>query len=128
MVRLFPKKGSVENPENPAKKKVTDFWVKTLQKRQMRLAGILSNYERQLPIRQKKMLLLIFCIGMSGLSACWIYEGLFSTTTDKPDFLQHQSITVPQKTLLPDSLDIRYLQQYKRWRETQDSLHDSLKK
>lgn len=95
---------------------------------QTRLAYNLSKLESHLSVRQKKWALLLFCLGMSVLSINWIYQGLFSSNSRKPGFLNHQSITAPKKTALPDSLDVNLLREYQHWRAIKDSSLDSIKR
>lgn len=123
----FRKKASRPTQESSVPGKMAGNLRKAVRQMQMRFATSLSKKERRLSIRQKKTALWIFCISMSALSGYWIVDGLFFRKMNKPSFLQHQSMTVPQKPLLPDSLDIHYLQQYKHWRAANDSLPDSLK-
>ena len=127
MFQLFRKWRRAPKPVSPTAGRVAGILSKTVGQVQTRFAIILSKQEGQLSIRQKKTALWIFCTSMSVLSGYWIVDGLFSKTMSKPSFLPHQSMTIPQKPLLPDSLDIHYLQQYKLWRATSDSLPDSLK-
>jgi hypothetical protein len=127
MFQLFRKWRQASKPESPTAGRVAGILGKAVKQVQTRFGTVLSKQERQLNIRQKKRALWIFCTSMSVLSGYWIVDGLFSGTMNKPSFLPHQSMTVPQKPLLPDSLDIHYLQQYKHWRAAKDSLPDSLK-
>jgi len=127
MFQLFRKWRRAPKPESQTAGRVAGILNKAVGQVQARFATVLSKQERLLSIRQKKWVLGIFCTSMSVLSGYWIVDGSFSGTMTKPSFLPHQSMTVPQKPLLPDSLDIHYLQQYKQWRATSDSLPDSLK-
>lgn len=128
MFRLFRKQPKRIGVERRIQTKVAGILTKSIQKAKIRFATGLSRYESRLSVRGKKRALLIFCLSMGSFSGYWLYEGIFSNDQGKPTFLQHQSITRPKNTALPDSLNIKRLQEYKRWQVMKDSLPDSLKR
>ena len=128
MFRLFRKKAKPAGQGTGIKDKMAAVLAKPLQQAQTRFATTLSKYESRLSVRGRKWALLIFLVCMCSLSAYWLYEGIFPTNGYKPAFLKNGLITQPQNTTLPDTLDIKWLQEYKRWRAKKDSLLDSLKR
>ncbi len=128
MFRLFRRKIQTHPVQNPVEGKIGTVLAKAVHDCQRRLAAILSKKESRLTLRQKKRTLVIFCIAMSSLSGYWIIAGIFSISQGKPDFLQHQAITVPQKTVLPDSLDLQLLKQFQQGRAKKSSQPDSVKR
>ncbi|TXJ29009.1 MAG: hypothetical protein E6Q24_04855 [Chitinophagaceae bacterium] len=79
-----------------------------------RFARTMSKGEQKLTTGQKKISLLLFCIVMCGMSAYWLYRGIFTEANKSPVFLKQKHITIPLDPALPDSLDIHLLEQYRR--------------
>ncbi len=127
MVQFLRRKRKAAGPERESAGRMGAVLGKALQKAQVHLASILSEREKRMSIRQKKRALWSFCIGMSILSSWWICQGIFPYAPGKPTYLKHQAITAPQKTQLPDSLDLRLLKQFQHGQAKKDSLPDSLK-
>lgn len=126
MFRLFRKK--TKPSENPIRNKVGGILAKSIRHAQIRFATALNKQESRLTVTQKKYALVIFMVSMTSLSGYWVYEGIYSKTTGKPGFLKFQDITAPKNPTLPDSLDIKWLQEYKHGKAKKDSLPDSLKR
>lgn len=125
MFRLF-RKTTATPKEDPVKSKMAGILAALAHKAQVRFATNMSSYERRMSNGGRKRALLIFCIGMSCLSSYWLYDGVFSHTQDKPGFLRQQTISRPQNSTLPDSLDLQRLRQYKQRQAIKDSLTDSI--
>jgi hypothetical protein len=128
MFRLFRKKTKPAGQGTGIKDKIAVVLSKPLHQVQIRFANKLSKYDSRLSVRGRKWALLIFLVCMCSLSAYWLYEGIFPINGYTPVFLKHGLITQPKNTTLPDTLDIKWLQEYKRWRAKKDSLLDSLKR
>ncbi len=128
MFRLFRKKESSARKDNPIRTRISDILAKPIRKAQTRLATSLSKQESRLSLQEKKWVLLAFLLLMGSLSGYWVYEGIFSKSMNKPGFLKYQSITEPKNATLPDTLDIKWLHEYKRWQARKNSLPDSLKR
>jgi len=127
MFRLF-RKAKPTRQQDPAKNKVAGILEVLVRKAQTRFATTLSRYERRMSNSGRKRALLIFCIGMSCLSGYWLYDGVFSHGQRKPAFLRQQTISRPENSTLPDSLDMQRLRQYKHWQAIKDSLTNSTKR
>jgi hypothetical protein len=123
MFRFFRK---IKRLDHPAQNKMTGILSKPIRQAQTRFATVLSKQERRLSNPQKKKVLFLFILGMTSLSGYWVYQGIFSKSSDKPGLPHYQGITQPKNATLPDSLDIKWLQEYKHWRQRKDSLPDSL--
>lgn len=123
MFRFFRK---IKQSDNPAQNKLTGILSKPIRKIQIRFCTLLSKHERRLSRPQKKKVLLLFMLGMASLSGYWVYQGIWGKPSNKPGILHYQGVTQPKNATLPDSLDIKWLQAYKHWRQRKDSLPDSL--
>jgi len=99
-----------------------------IRKLQTRWALALSRQDKKLTIRQRKVLVCLFMLLMSGLSTYWICEGIYPEKGQRLLFIPHQTVTVPIKASLPDSLDLNFLRAYQRWRMVKDSLPVSNKR
>ena len=128
MFRLFRKQAKSIAEPSAFKSTMAAILLKPIRDAQIRFATSLSKQESRLSIRQKKAALLIFLITMGILSGYWVYEGIFLTNSDKPGYLKRDLITRPKNTTLPDTLDVKWLQEYKHWKARKDSLPDSLKR
>jgi hypothetical protein len=128
MFRLFRKQALSARKNNPIRAKIAGILGKPIRKAQTRLATSLSKQESRLSLREKKWALLAFLLSMGSLSGYWVYQGIFSKFGNKPGFLKYQGITEPKNATLPDTLDIKWLQEYKHWQARKDSLPDSLKR
>lgn len=128
MFRLFRKQAKPAAGQSSFKSTMAAILLKPIRDAQIRFAAGLSKQESRLSVRQKKGALLIFLISMGSLSGYWVYEGIFSTSQDKPGYLKRDVISRPKNTTLPDTLDIKWLQEYKHWKARKDSLPDSLKR
>jgi hypothetical protein len=128
MFRLFRKQTPSAKNDNPIRAKISGILAKPLHKAQTRLVTSLSKQEGRLSVRDKKWALLAFLLLMGSLSGYWVYQGIFSKSMNKPGFLKYQGITEPKNATLPDTLDIKWLQEYKHWQARKDSLPDSLKR
>jgi hypothetical protein len=128
MFRLFRKQARPAAEPGSLKRTIAAMLLKPIRDAQIRFATVLSKQESRLSIRQKKVALLIFLISMGSLSGHWVYKGIFSTNSDKPGYLKRDLITRPKNATLPDTLDIKWLKEYKNWKARKDSLPDSLKR
>ena len=128
MFRLFRKQVKTAADQSSFKSTMAATLLKPIRHAQIRFVTVLSKQESRLSVRQKKGALLIFLISMGSLSSYWVYEGIFLTSQDKPGYLKRDVISQPKNTALPDTLDIKWLQEYKRWKARKDSLTDSLKR
>jgi hypothetical protein len=128
MFHLFRRQAKPAPGQSFFKMTIAAMLLKPIRQAQIRFATVLSKQESRLSIRQKKGALLIFLISMGSLSGHWVYRGIFSTDPGKPGYLKRDLITRPKNATLPDTLDIKWLQEYKHWKAVKDSLPDSLKR
>jgi hypothetical protein len=103
-----------------------DNAVAKVIKYQRSWADKLGEKEQQLPIKQKKYFLLAFTICMSAVSFSFLYRALWGHAGMK-SYLKNETITPPPNTALPDSLDIKMLEEMKREKMAAPSATDSVK-
>lgn len=94
--------------------------------KQIQLATTLGKYEQRLNRKQKKIALFLFCFIMIGMSSFWLYQGISAAANPHPAYLKKNSIVQPENSLLPDSLDVNILQEYKRKWNRQRQHRDSI--
>lgn len=125
MFSMFRKRPSTYSQSRQTRESKLTIFTRRLQ---TRWAEGLSRQDRKLTMRQRKLLLCLFTLLMSGLSTYWIYRGIIPPQKGKPSYLHHQAITTPETVSLPDSLDLNLLKAYQRWQTLKDSLSDSSKR
>ena len=107
--------------------KTFEFVSKKLDKIKSSVANRLSTYEQHMTTGQKKSFLFIFFICSSSVSMTLIYKGIF--IQDRVSvFLQKDAVNMPQNSKLPDSLDVKWLEELQRINRARQALLDSLKK
>jgi len=128
MIRLFLRKKLPPGQENRATGKIAGIATSLIQRVQIRFARTLSQFESRLSVREKKWAVLIFYMALTGLSAYWIYDGFFAHMSRKQTILKHQRVAIPQNIVLPDSLDVQFLQKVHQLQEAMRPSPDSTKK
>lgn len=115
MFKLFRNKNVQELKPDPSADKAAFLIAKAFVRMQTAWANWLSAKEKTWTLQQKKIALAIFCIGMSVLSGSFLYNGIVNKQNISPSWLKTPSVTLPEDTRLPDSLNLDYLRElYKR--------------
>lgn len=99
---------------------------KSITKAQQKVADHLSDWDSLLTIKERKVVLLVFFFSMFTLSGWMLYDGIFKKPAGVPGYLQQETITRPESTDLPDSLNIHLLEE-RRWQQLeQQKILDSI--
>lgn len=102
------------------------FVKKRITKTQQKIADHLSDWDSLLTTKERKAVLLVFFSGMFALSGWMLYDGIFKKPAGVPGYLQRETITRPESTDLPDSLNIHLLEE-RRWQQLeQQKILDSI--
>lgn len=99
---------------------------KRITKTQQKIANHLSEWDSLLTAKERKVVLLIFFSGMFTLSGWMLYDGIFKKPEGVPGYLQRETITRPESTDLPDSLNIHLLEEKRLQQLEQQRIKDSI--
>lgn len=120
------KKWKREKTGMPATSRRIAVFKKGITKTQQKIANRLSDWDSLLTTKERKMALLIFFSGMFTLSGWMLYDGIFKKPEGTPGYLQRQTITRPENTDLPDSLNISLLEERRLQQSEQQRIKDSI--
>jgi len=98
---------------------------KRITKAQHKIANHLSDWDSLLTTKERKIVLLLFFSAMFVLSGWMLYDGIFKKPEGAPGYLERQTITRPESTDLPDSLNIPLLEE-KRLQQLEQQKMDSI--
>ncbi len=128
MFNIFRRKKIPEVEPHPAIDKAVSIIGKSWLKAQTTWANWLSEHERKMNQQQKKIGLAVLVVLMFALPGAILYNGFFKKTTPSQGWLKPPTVTLPEDTRLPDSLNVNLLKELYRKRHlgTQqiDSTHN----
>jgi len=121
---MYKRKPAHEKSNAPFSNSISKRIDKTITDLQTKVARKLSDKEKTLTTKQKKWALFIFCAGMCLISGALLYKGIFDENISAPH-IDQQTITRPGIIKLPDSLDLKYLEEYKKRQQSLPNMNDS---
>lgn len=126
MFKLFRKNAKQEIKPHPTTDKAASVIAKALIRLQTSWAGWLSAKEKNMTLKQKKQALIIFCVLMSVWASSILYKGIFLMPMTSPTWLKTPTVTLPEDSRLPDSLNLDYLRELYKNRKASQSPIDSI--
>jgi len=125
MIQKLKRKPTPGKSNAPFASKVAEQINKTITGLQTKFTRALSDKEKSLTVKQKKWALFIFCSGMFLISGYWLYEGLFDKNRYTIPYMDQQTITRPGNIKLPDSLDLKNLEEFRKRQQSLPKMNDS---
>ena len=121
---MFKRKPANEKSNTPFSNCISKRINKTITELQTKVGKTLSDKEKTLTVKQKKWVLFIFCAGMCLIFGALLYKGIFDENMSAPQ-IDQQTITRPGIIKLPDSLDLKYLEEFRKRQQSLPKMNDS---
>jgi hypothetical protein len=126
MFKIFRRNTNWESKPNPSAEKAASMLAKALLWTQRHWANWLNAKEQKMSLAQKKATLVLFCAGMALLAGLFLYRGLCIKPVAPPAWLKPPAVIFPEDARLPDSLNLEYLREVYKQKQSERLRHDSI--